>query len=317
MSVFEKFYENRNEFSRKTDFSLVRVDDNLLIGEDQNGNISLVIISKESQRDSLAQKTKELSFECNIKISYSEKNEVKKDICHIIRCYSKLERDRDVFLKLCDTFFSNQKVTMDLIIEIFGVMNNFFTKKKKYSKEMLQGLYAELYTIYYFRDKFDFSKSWQNKDRMKFDFSINETVKLEVKSTSSSSRIHHFKHEQLATNIVDIYILSYKLREDNDGLSLLDLMNNTIPLLDKYPRKQSRLLKIIYDCDGEDILSDLKYLENYTIANMKFFDAKDVPKFDGNTPANVSDAEYNSNCENIQFLEENEMLEFFNKSIEL
>lgn len=38
---------------------------------------------------------------------------------------------------------------------------------------------------------------WQSQDKMKFDFSINETKKIEVKTTTSETRKHKFKHEQL------------------------------------------------------------------------------------------------------------------------
>jgi len=316
MGVLESYRDNKNAFNGTYDFSLIRVNDSLLVGEDKDGNVSLISISMEQQRDSVAQKTKELSFECNSKITYIENNEKKHDICHVVRCYSKIDRDRNVFLELCDTFFLNKTVNMDMIIEVFSIMNNFFARKKSYSKEMLQGLYAELYSIYFFRNKIDLAKSWQNKDRMKFDFSINEDTKLEVKSTNLQSRIHHFKHEQLATNIVDIYILSYKLREDNDGLSLLELISRVLPLLNEYPKKQARILKLKFDCKDEGILKELKYLEEYTISNMRFFNAKDVPKFSGDTPTNVSDAEYNSNCEGVKFIPEEEIVDMFKEKIE-
>ena len=33
--------------------------------------------------------------------------------------------------------------------------------------------------------------NWQKKEKMKFDFSINEQKKMEIKSTLKDTRIHH------------------------------------------------------------------------------------------------------------------------------
>lgn len=41
---------------------------------------------------------------------------------------------------------------------------------------------------------------------MKFDFSISEKVKLEVKATVKNIRTHHFRHEQLMTEVYDIFV---------------------------------------------------------------------------------------------------------------
>ena len=59
---------------------------------------------------------------------------------------------------------------------------------------------------------------------MKFDFSISEKVKLEVKATVKNIRTHHFRHEQLMTEVYDIFVLSYLLRYDDEGLSLFELL---------------------------------------------------------------------------------------------
>lgn len=274
-----------------------------------------MIESSEKERDSVAQKTKELSFECNRKITFEESGAVQNCVCHILKCYSIATKDRMMFLQLCDAFFISKVVTIDAIIDFFGIMGNFFSSESKLSEAALVGLYGELYTIYHFSDRHNFARDWQNQDRMKFDFSINPQTKLEVKSTCKQSRVHHFKHEQLATNIVDIYILSYKFRLDNDGLSLEELIKNTIPLLVDYPKKQARLQQILYMYEGDSDLIDLKFHEEYTRENMKFFNASDVPRFIEGTPANVSDVEYDSNCENLSFLEEEEFLELINSLV--
>lgn len=311
MSVFEIYNRKKREFKSEYEYSLVRVNDQVLVGDDNEGRACIVLVSSEPQRDSEARKTKELSYACNVEITYQEDNDVKEEICHIIKCYSQNEKDIEMFLKLGETFFVEKEVSINDIVDIFNTLNDFFAKSNKYSKSELQGLYGELYAIYHFRDKLDLCEKWQNKDKMKFDFSISKDTKLEVKTTTLPLRIHHFKHEQLAINLVDIYVLSFKLREDNDGLSLRELMDYCLPLLKQYPQKESRVLKVIYDLREESYLEDMKYLESYTIGNMKIFNAKDIPKFDEETPSNVSDAEYNSDLEGLTGIDEEEIVSLF------
>ena len=55
-------------------------------------------------------------------------------------------------------------------------------------------------------------------------FSISEKLKLEIKSTTKNSRTHHFRHEQLMTELYNIYVLSYMFRYDDEGLSLWELI---------------------------------------------------------------------------------------------
>lgn len=309
LNIYEKYYKNSN--TKVSDFSLVRIDDNTLVGEDKSGNVALVIKSSEIYRDGVAQKTKQLSFECNLNISYTENGIYKEQVCHVIKCYSKFDKERILFLELCGALFLNQRSNIDYIVDTFHVLCDFFTGNKKLSQETAQGLYAELYTIYNFNDKFDFGEYWQRKDKMKFDFSISDLVKLEIKSTLKPNRIHRFKHDQLATNIAEIYVLSYKFQEDDKGLSLYELISRAIPLLQNSPQKQARLLSIIYDENNIDILKDTKYLETYTIENMAFLDAKEIPKFKEKSPVYISDAEYNSNCDCVNHLNQEELINYF------
>lgn len=65
---------------------------------------------------------------------------------------------------------------------------------------------------------------WQKRNKMNFDFTINRIKRMEVKSTIQSIRIHHFKHEQLLSDLYDIMIVSCLLRKDDAGLSLFELI---------------------------------------------------------------------------------------------
>ena len=131
---------------------------------------------------------------------------------------------------------------------------------------------------------------------MKFDFSITENLKIDIKSTIKSERIHKFRHDQLNSVKNKVYIISYKLQKDDQGLSLYDLMKSCLPLLSSYPTKKARIVRYICDDECKEELENFRFNENYTIDNMRIINVLNIPKFKEN-PINVTDAEYNSNCE--------------------
>ncbi len=315
MTILEIFNNNFNDFSEgKDEFKLIRYNQELLVGKDNNNNVSIVIKSYEPNRDNIAQRTKLLSFECNENIRYVENGVEETGVFHIIKCYSRDAREIELFLKLIDTYFVKTKVSIDEIVNTFLTLNEFFKNKMPLSGTAVQGLFTELFTIYHFRDNFNFSKYWQSKDKMNFDFSISEKIKLEIKSTRGKTRIHHFKHDQLNKKYGEIYILSYMLMEDDNGMSLSDLIEKCLPLLTDYPTKKARLLSIQNNPDNADIINRTRYSENYIIDKMRFISADEVPKVE-NDPFNVSKVEYDSDCESCKFIDCTEMISYFCKEI--
>lgn len=299
----EKFLYNQDVDS---DFDLVNVNEDIFVGEDSERNLCVIIMSKEKAREELSYRTKLLSLQCNVSLTLKLNNGPHNDIYHVITCYSNVDNEKYLFLQLVDTYFFNQSITMDRMITIFGVLNDFFSKTPSLSANDLQGVYTELFTIYYFRNEFDFAKYWQSTDRMKFDFSITEDLKIDVKSTIKSERIHKFRHDQLNSAKNKVYVISYKLQKDDQGLSLYDLMKSCLPLLNSYPTKKARIVRYICDDECKEELQKIRFNENYTIDNMRIINALNIPKFKEN-PLNVTDAEYNSNCEEC-LMEDNDYI---------
>lgn len=145
--------------------------------------------------------------------------------------------------------------------------------------------------------------NWQSRDRMKFDFSISEKVKLEVKATVKNTRTHHFRHEQLMTEVYNIFVLSYLLRYDDEGLSLYDLLLLCKEFMSKDARKLMRLNYVLKNV-GEDRLKYMRFNRAYTDANRHIYRAEDIPKFNQNTPRGVANAEYDCILDNVQFVED-------------
>lgn len=314
MNIEESYFNNIQFKFEDCDYCLVSVCNEIFVGEDCTGNVSVLIRSKELSKDSIFQKTRLLCIKTNTKIRYKSFDT---NICfdgyfHIIKCFSNKDKEIKTFLKLCDTYFFDQYLMTDEILDVFYILNDFFSEEKIYSERELQGLFCELYTMKYYYNKFDFIKYWQSKDKLKFDFSINSKVKLEIKSTLNSNRIHKFHHDQLFTELYDIYILSFKLRYDDKGISLNSLLDWAINKMENYSDKKNRLLKVLYACSNNE-LDNIKYSEEYIIKNMYFYRANDVPHYDNKD--GVTGAIYNSDFENIRYITEDIVLQYFNEII--
>lgn len=133
---------------------------------------------------------------------------------------------------------------------------------------------------------------------MKFDFSINENKRIEVKSTIRSDRVHRFKHEQLLSDLYDIKVLSFMFQKNDCGFSLKELIDE---ILLKYNSNLALILHIENLIRNVDVstLSSLKFDKTYTVQNMKIFNAVDIPHFYQQNPEGVANTEYDCDLTNI------------------
>lgn len=295
------------------DYSTLKVSDELYLGFDQEGNLCLILKSNNQNQDSFSQRTKLLSIQTNQLITFDNGQNEEDGCFHILTCYSVNPKEKAIFVDLCDAYFNRPNLSPIEIVEIFVTLASFFETKSALSDSELQGLFGELFTIYHYRDKLDFAKCWQSKEKLKFDFSISSSIKLEIKTTTKPLRIHSFVHDQLATNIYDVYVLSQKLRFDDSGLNLVILIRKCLSLLQFYPKKMERLIKVLYSC-SDDQLRNHTYSENYLISNMRFYHAKNIPHYED--VDGVSNATYNCDFENITTLNEEEIMNIFADNLE-
>ena len=284
------------------DFLLYTFRDSFFLGFDEKGDICAVIMSSSTSCTPILQRTKLLSVECNIRLDYSlDGIERKNDLVHIIRCFSPIEKEREMFLEIIDTMIPTVKVKDDEVMLVFRTLSKFFSDKTEPSDSELIGLYAEIDAIISFSSDLDLGKYWQSKDRLKFDFSLSDKFKLEVKATTNNFRAHHFRHEQLNTEIFDIYILSYMLRYDDEGKSLFDLLHEVKPLIKTNHKKITRINLILKNV-SEERLRAIRFSPEYTSNKRHVYDARIIPKFPDGSPEGVANAEYDCSLENIDFI---------------
>ena len=310
MEILEFFYSRFESLSNCSGYRIAEFAKDFYVGVDKEKNVVVVIKSCSLNGRPYNIITKALSFECNARVSFS--GGVVENV-HILKCLLQTKKEKEIFLEVAKLFI-NDDYSDAYVIDTFNTLQNFFANKNELSDNELTGFYAEFYTIYKFHDLLNIEKYWQSKDRLKFDFSFSETLKLEIKSTTRENRIHHFKHEQLNSKYYDIYVLSYLFRYDDEGLSLYDLMDKIRPILAGNKEFCLRLNYVEKNA-GIDRLKDLKYNSIYTDEQMHFYSAKDVPKFSEQTPAGVSKAEYDCSLESILPMKKNDFINYVTEVI--
>ena len=271
MNIVETFNKHfKMGMDLKNDFSLVACEDGIMMGLDKNSHVAVVVKSDSPKRFPIIQKTQNMSIECNVKVSYVLNGKIESDVVHILRCLSGSEKEKELFLELATVLLASADRSEESIMDSFNILRTFFSNKKDISDNELIGLYAELYTICKYHYSLNIEKYWQSRDRMKFDFSITEKVKLEIKATTKNSRTHHFRHEQLMTEVYDIYILSYMLRYDDEGLPLYELLIKSKEYLSFDPRKLLKINQVLKNV-SEERLKSLKFNQDFTEVNMHFY----------------------------------------------
>lgn len=312
MEIKEIFYALKN-INKPTDNSYnVFQNKNCYYGVNSKGHIVFLIKSQISKGLSSSQQTSNLFLGINMKCILKQNDFLFEGIYDILVCYENNDQNIISFLQLTNAYcMSNDSLKINIKI-FFESLKNLFSSKQKLPYSELQGLFGELYFIDYIdnaNSKIDIVKYWQSRDKMKFDFSINNYKKIEIKTTTKDVRIHKFRHEQLVSDIYDTWIVSIMLQRDDQGFSLYELSEK---IKNKHSNNLNLNIKIstLLSNYTKFELDEIRYNIDYLIENMRFFRTKNIPKFAGRQPQGVSNAEYDSDLSTIKANTEKEFLEW-------
>lgn len=219
---------------------------------------------------------------------------------------------QELFVRLCLSMTDG--LSEEKMLRNFFNLKDLFTSKKKPSLIELQGMFGELFCMYYLKTEYrlDISAYYQKEERRRFDFSITEKKKIEIKTTLKPERIHHFLHQQLDADRFDIKIISIMLQKDDCGMSLLDLINECKDIFSDY------LFIILYieimtknidDSDLDAIKFNIEYVKN----NLKIFNGIDVPRIKEKDINGVFNIEYDVDFENVQNISHTKLIDWVMK----
>ncbi len=206
----------------------------------------------------------------------------------------------------------------ELATEVEKLITIFSALSKEPIKKM-QGLWGELLLIERSRYPETLIGAWHSSPTAKYDFTLGRD-KIEVKTTSSENRIHHFSLDQLnPSDNSRLLIASICVRESgngNGGLTVGELFHKICEKV-KGANEQIHLYEIMAKTIGKDIskLNNISFDYVEACDSVKMFLAEDVPHIDKATiPPMVSDVKFTSNLTNIQDIHETDKVGEYKKS---
>ncbi len=187
-----------------------------------------------------------------------------------------------MMLKRMTAMPSKREIAIEVenMISIFSAMSCAPRKK-------IQGLWTELLVIERSYMPEILIKAWHESPTAKYDFSMGRD-KVEVKSTSGETRIHHFSLDQLSPSVHSrVVVASAIVREtaqSSEGLSVHDLYNRICDRMNSVDAKM-RMMKIIAETIGTDIHRLNEVFFDYATASdtLRFFNSRDIPGVDRET----------------------------------
>ena len=215
----------------------------------------------------------------------------------------------DIFIRLTDTIDS--ELSDQELLTYFLNLKDLFSNDSKKSIKELQGLYGELYAMVYLKEKeqINIAQFYQSEDKRKFDFSIDDKKKIEVKTTTLPARIHHFKLDQLNVLRYDILVVSIMLQKDDGGLSLNALINRAKDLFSNNLKLLIHIENMVKNIDV-DVLETLKYNKSFIDENIKFVKAINIPRIQEKTMDGVFNVEFDSDLSNCKQFSDSEINEW-------
>ena len=297
--------QNLNSFSAKA----IKGYENHRIAKNYADNPSLLIFISEQNQDFLIANQNLFS----IKVSHNVQCEIEseKKLAHnnfSVLSYIGQNNDvRELFLSTCQILIKSlgQSPSNKQIKDTVGKFIELFKAIRETPRNSIQGLWCELFLIEQSKFPEKLIVGWHSIPEEKFDFSFDK-LRLEVKSSSTESRIHHFSSRQLnPTTGTEIIIASLLVNSNAVGFNIKDLLNRINKKLNKYPKEKEKLHLLVYSTLGIDIekINQTKFDYETAKESLKFYNSLEIPKIEiQNIPNAVNNVKFTSNLDNCESL---------------
>ncbi len=263
-----------------------------------------------------AKKTVQTSYSTDsldVKLNRVLTRETKDYYFHIIRAKKSDGYSKEQFDVIFQYVFKKIEKPIDdieLSVLITSLEDYFKITPEKNKRDMQIGVFGELFTIKYLYDigYQSIVDRYHTNFYSKHDVEINAKVRLEIKTTTSEKRMHHFKHNQIMRNDVSVIVSSVLLEEAKEGVSLKEMFNMVLPLF-LNPDSQFALKKLMLRCGlTEDDEEGMSFSYEKALNDIRFYSAKMLPKIEKESFEGIYNVEYDVDCSNCQWLEIEELL---------
>ena len=291
MATKTKLYRYKSEISEE-EFR----HSNVLSFTDDLGRPAILIKNAVNKTVMVQGKTDNIEFHLNSVISKGDA-----DYCfHVICCtkndaYSKEQFDI-AFKYLFDKISCPQRDN-ELSSLITSLESLFKVSKETDLSNLRLGVFGELLFIdqIYQHGYHEILDKYHSNFFSKHDIEISSGKRVEIKTTKSAPRIHHFKHDQLVRNDISVFIGSLVLEESEEGLSLFDLFGK----IESYLSSPDQILsfgqlKSFCRINSEDHGPSFAY--ERAISLIKIFDAHQLPHLEIGDPLGITNIAYDVDC---------------------
>ncbi len=173
------------------------------------------------------------------------------------------------------------------------------------SKKSIQGIWAELLMIKMARDPQAMASAWHGLPFERVDF-VSGRQRIEVKSSSTRRRLHHFSLEQLSPPPnTQLIVASMFVEAVGNGLSLGQLANDIRMMLGTDAELLSKFDTKFYSALGSAWSDALDECYDFELAaeSLRYFDSTTVPSIRAELPSEIRDVHFASDLTAVLPLE--------------
>jgi hypothetical protein len=229
------------------------------------------------------------------KITFNDGSQVEK-LFHAIGCSSPIETDIKTFLSLLEAFIAenidSHAASANVMPFFRNIVRLLSIQPARDLASERQGLWGELFVMRSTKGYRFWAPFWHKELNDIFDFSTAKK-RLEVKTSASGQRIHHTNHRQVfALPEEEIVFASLIVKEDQSGISLLELINECKDKLigSMYYFKIEKAARHAGMSEGED--SGPIYNLQSASDTLAFFHSEAIPHFKMPEPPGVTQTRF-------------------------
>lgn len=222
----------------------------------------------------------------------------------ILECHTGDEELQKYFFSVVDAVLADQRAAdnegnferaLDKVVTLFRALRRPATRS-------IQGVWAELALICWSSKPSETISAWHSSPSALHDFA-NGDFKLEVKSSRSGLREHHFRLAQLsAIQTGSTIIASVLLTESGAGVSVHDLLQAIKQDANVTREARARVETILAETLGEDWYraADIYFDMDRAKASLRFYQALAIPSIPQPLPSGIKDVQFVADLSNSQ-----------------
>jgi putative PD-(D/E)XK family protein DUF4420 len=223
---------------------------------------------------------------------------LERDTFTIVRCSPANPRLFSHFLKIISPLVAGlgQSPTTAAVRRVISGLVELFQALAAPARKTIQGLWAELLLIRLSSDPRAMVAAWHLDPLEHFDFAAGPQ-RIEVKSSNSRRREHHFSLEQLTSfGVSRIVVASVFVERVGGGVSLRKVIDDTRALLEGEVSLTTQLDACVYESLGSAWADAMEECFDWDLAvdSIAFYPAENVPRPENSTPQSVSDVRFRS-----------------------